>query len=179
MTTEESPHSKQKKEMLLHKVLSRSWQEAFSRDSKLVQKTKEDYCWENCLLSSEIHKIKETWTGWSKLRYANYAVRTLPKGLKFFCPVCPSESPKFMGLTSIHHPDALHHFNRVTHCPWCGKEGQNKGTVINHLQMTHYKLGLVCEKCLPCPSVTSEAIWLHDQLYAKEALTNHLHQPNH
>ena len=113
------------------------------------------------LLSSEIHEIKETWTGWHELQYTNYALWTLPKGLKFFHPMSPSESPKVMGLTGIHHPDALHHFNGVTHCPWCGKEGQNEGTFINHLQMMHYKLGLVCKKCFHCPSVTSEAIWHH------------------
>ena len=81
------------------------------------------------LQSSKIHEIKETWTGQSELQSANYTLRTLPKGLKFFCPVSPSESPKVMG---IHHPNALHHFNGVTHCPWCGREGQNEGTVINH-----------------------------------------------
>ena len=113
------------------------------------------------LLSSKIHKIKETWTGQSKLQNANSALRTLPKGLRFFHPVSPSESPKIMGLTCIQHPNALHHFNRVMHCLWCGKEGQNEGIVINHLQMTHYKLGLVCEKCFHCPTVTSEAIWCY------------------
>ena len=113
------------------------------------------------LLSSKIYEIKETWTGQRELQYTNYALRTLPKGLKFFHPVSPSESPKVMDLTSIHHPDALHHFNGVTHCPWCGKEGQNKGTVINHLLMMHYTLGLVCEKCFHCPLVTSKAIKCH------------------
>ena len=85
------------------------------------------------------------------------------KGLKFFCPVSPSESPKSMGLTNIHHPDALCCFNRVTHCLWCGKEGQNEGTIINHLQMMHYKLGLMCKKHFCCPLVTSEAIQHHGQ----------------
>ena len=183
-----APHSKQKEETLLHKALSRSHQEAFSRDSKLVQKVREDYYWENhlhfdsetsCnmanvfqsmiksagLLSSEMHKIKETWTGQSELQYANYALRSLPKGLRFFCPVSPSGTPKVMGLTSIHHPDALHCFNGVTHCPWCGKEGQNEGTVINHLQMTHYKLGLECKKCFHCPSCH---IWGHPAPWPKE-----------
>ena len=75
------------------------------------------------LLSSKIYKIKETWTGQSELQYANYALRTLPKGLKFFHPVSPSESPKVMGLTSIHHPDTLCLFNGVTHCLCCRKEG--------------------------------------------------------
>ena len=186
VTPEEPPHSKWKEEMPFHKAMSRSHQEAFSRDSRLVQKAREDYYQENCphfnsenscdlmdvfwnmiestgLLGSEIYKIQETWTGQHELEYTNYALKTLLKGLKFFHPVSLSESPKVMGLTNIHHPDALHHFNRVTHCPWCRKEGQNEGTIINHLQTMHYKLGLVCEKCLHCPSVTSEAIKCHGQ----------------
>ena len=114
------------------------------------------------LLSSENYEIKETWTGQSELQYANYTLRTLPKGLKFFHPVSSSESPKVMGLTGIHHPDAFHHFNGVTHCSWCGKEG-NEGTVINHLQTMHYKLDLVWKKCFYCPLVTSEAIQHHSQ----------------
>ena len=113
------------------------------------------------LLGSEIYEIQETWMGQHKLEYANYALKTMLKGLKFFCPVSPSESLKVMGLTNIHHPDALCHFNGVTHCPWCRKEGQNEGTIINHLQMMHYKLGLMCEKCFHCPSVTSKAMQYH------------------
>ena len=115
------------------------------------------------LLGSEIYEIQDTWTGRHELEYANYALNSLPKGLKFFCPVSPSESLKVMGLTNIHHLDALCHFNGVTHCPWYEKEGQNEGTIINHLQTIHYKLGLVCEKCFCCSSVTSEAIWCHGQ----------------
>ena len=88
---------------------------------------------------------------------------TLQKGLKFFRVVPPSESPKVMGLTGIHNPDMLCHFNGVTHCPWCRKVGQNEGTVINHLQTVHYKLGLVCKKCFGCPSITSETICHHSQ----------------
>ena len=53
-----------------------------------------------------------------------------------------------MSLKGVHHLDALHHFAGVTFCPWCAKEGQNKGNMVNHLWTTHYKLGLVCEKCL-------------------------------
>ena len=114
------------------------------------------------LLSSKIYKIKETWTGQHELQYTNYALRTLPKGLKFFHPLSPSESPKVIGLTIIHHPNAFNHFNGVTHCLWCGKEEQNEGPVINYLWLTHYKLGLVCKKCFCCPLVTSVAIWCHD-----------------
>ena len=89
---------------------------------------------------------------------ANYTLRTLPKGLKFLRVVPPSESPKVMGLRGIHDPDALCHFNGVTHCPWCRKEGQNEGTVIYHLWTVHYGLGLMCEKCFGCLSISSETI---------------------
>ena len=63
--------------------------------------------------------------GWdlNELKQANYALRSLPKGLKFLYVVPPSESPKVMGLVGIHNLDALHHFSGITHCPWCGKEG--------------------------------------------------------
>ena len=88
-----------------------------------------------------------------------------------------------MGLTGVHHPNSLHHFNGVTHCPWCGKERQNKGTIINHLQMTHYKLGLVCKNAsavhwshLRPSSAMATRTASHLQ---KKALTNHLHPPNH
>ena len=44
-----APHLKWEEEMLLHEALSRSHQEAFSRDSKLVWKAREEYYWENHL----------------------------------------------------------------------------------------------------------------------------------
>ena len=113
------------------------------------------------LLGSKIFESQETWMGQHELEYANYTLKTLPKVLQFFHPVSPLESLKVMGLMNIHHLDALCHFNGVTHCLWCRKEGQNEGMIINHLQMMHYELGLVCEKCFHCSSVKSEAIWCH------------------
>ena len=113
------------------------------------------------LLSSQIYEIQEFWEGLSELWYANDGLRALPKGLQFFHPISPSELPKVMDLAGIHNPDALCHFNGLTFCPWCRKEGQNEGTVVNHLQTTHYKLGLVCGTCFHCPSVTSKAILCH------------------
>ena len=115
------------------------------------------------LLGSAIYKIKEVWKGPDELRQANYALRALPKGLKFLRAVPPSESPKVMELVGIHNPDALHHFNSMTHCPWCGMEGQNEGTVINHLWMVHYRLGLVCNKCYNYPSTSSDTLCHHGQ----------------
>ena len=80
-----------------------------------------DVCW--CmiktagLLGSTIYEIKESWTGQDELQQANYVLRTLPKGLKFFRAVSPSESPKVMGLMGIHNTDVLHCFNGLTHWP--------------------------------------------------------------
>ena len=54
----------------------------------------------------------------------------------------------------IHDTDALCCFNGMTHCPWCGKEGQNEGTIINHLWTVHYRLGLVCKNCYGYPSTS-------------------------
>ena len=68
-----------------------------------------------------------------------------------------------MGLMGIHNLDALCHFSGLTHCPWCGKEGQNEGTIINHLQTVHYKLGFICEKCFGCLSTMLEAICHHSR----------------
>ena len=62
------------------------------------------------LLGSAIYEIQEVWMGLDELQQANYALRSLPKGLKFLHAVSLSESPKVMGLVGIHDPDALHHF---------------------------------------------------------------------
>ena len=113
------------------------------------------------LLGFAIYEIKEAWTGQDELQQANYMLRTLQKGLKFFRVVSPLESPKVMGLMGIHDLDTLCHLNGVTHWPWCGKEGQNEGTIINHLWTVHYKLGLICEECFSCPSTSLEAICHH------------------
>ena len=77
------------------------------------------------LLGTAIHKIQTVWTGLDELWQDNYALRlrSLPTDLKFLHVVPPSESLKVMGLMGIYDPDALYHFNGLTHCPWCGKEG--------------------------------------------------------
>ena len=115
------------------------------------------------LLDSEIYEIQEVWTEKEDFWYPNDVLKLLPEGLQFFCPIFPSELPMVMGLKGVHHPDALHHFAGLTFCPWCGKEGQNEGTVVNHLWTMHYKLGLVCGRCLHFPLITSEAIQCHGQ----------------
>ena len=110
------------------------------------------------LLGKFIHKIQVSWNGPEELKHANYILRSLPKGLKFLRAVSTKESPKIMGLKGIHDSDALQHFAGYTYCPWCGKDGQNEGTIINHLRTVHYKLGLVCNQCFGCPTVMSDAL---------------------
>ena len=85
------------------------------------------------LLGTSIYEIQSSWTGPEDLKQANYVLQSLPKGLKFLQVVPPLESPKVMGLMVIHDPDALCHLDGITYCPWCGKEGQNEGTMVNHL----------------------------------------------
>ena len=114
------------------------------------------------LFGSAIFKITEAWLG-DELQQANYSLMTLWKGLKFFRAVSQSESPKLIGLMGINNLDTLCHFNGVTHCPWCRKVGQNEGTIVNHLRMVLYKLGLVCNKCFSCPSISLKAICPHGQ----------------
>ena len=106
------------------------------------------------LLGANIHEIQASWTGPEELQ-------SLPKGLKFLRVVPTSESHKVMGLVGIHDPDALQHFASFTYCPWCGKEGQNEGMVVNHLRTTHYRLGLVCDKCHSCPTTTCDTLHCH------------------
>ena len=65
----------------------------------------------------------------------------------------------------IYDQDALCHFSGITHCLWCGKEGQNEGTVVNHLQTVHYRLGLVCNKCHDYPSTMADTLHHHSQQY--------------
>ena len=113
------------------------------------------------LLGTSIYKIQVSWTEPDELKQANYALRSLPNGLKFLHVVPPSESLKVMGLVGIHDWDALCFFSSITHCPWCGKEGQNEGTMVNHVWTVHYGLVLVCNKCHDCTSTMSNSLCSH------------------
>ena len=113
------------------------------------------------LLGTPIYDTQSPWTRPEELKQTNYVLLSLPKGLKFLQAIPPSESPKVMGLMGIHDQVALCCFSSVTYYPGCRKEGQNKGTVVNHLQTTHYRLGLVCDRCFGCPSTTSDTLHCH------------------
>ena len=147
--------------------LSPSHVDAFSHDSSFVKEARAHYFnthpwdWAHSnmddlskiirelaqgagLLGESIHELQQSWDRLEDLKHGNYVLWSLPKGLKFLRAVCTQESPKVIGFKGIHDPDALQHFASYTYCPWCGKIGQNEGTIVNHLRMIHYKLGLIC-----------------------------------
>ena len=113
------------------------------------------------LLGNCIYRIQLSWTRPEELKHANYTLQSLPKGLRFLRVVPTSESPKVMGLMGIHDLDALWHYAGYTYCHWCSKEGQSEGLVVNHLRTTHYRLGLVCNRCFGCPSTMSDSLCQH------------------
>ena len=75
------------------------------------------------LLGSAIYEIQEVWRGQMSCDKLNMPWSLYEKASR--SSEHPSESPNVMGLVGIHDPDALHHFNGLTHCPQCRKEGQN------------------------------------------------------
>ena len=113
------------------------------------------------LLGKSIYELQLSWEGPEELKHAKYSLHSLPKGLKFLRVVPALESPKIMGLKGIHNSDALQHFVGYTYCPWCSKEGQNEGTVVNHLRTVHYRLGIVCNLCYSCPTVMLDTLCQH------------------
>ena len=122
------------------RTLKPSHTEAFSHDSGMVREAREEFFSKHSydftkdgthnlsttfkqlaastnLLGTSIYELQSSWTGPEELKQANYALWSLPKGLKFLHMIPPTESPKVMGLMSIHDPDALHHFGSITYCP--------------------------------------------------------------
>ena len=123
--------------------------EAFSKDSDMVKEARREFFLKHTydfttdgthdlsrtfkhlaastdLLGTSIYEIQSSWTGPDELRQANYALWSLPKGLKFLW-VVPLKSPRVMGLLGIHDPDALHHFASVTYCLGAERRVTTKG----------------------------------------------------
>ena len=116
------------------------------------------------LLSIKIHLVQDQWRGRKELCCANYMVRGSAKDLHCFRVVSPLESPKIMGLWGIHFPKALKHQASLLFCPCCRKEGQNEGTIVNHLYTRNYHLGLVCKRCLSYFMTTLNKMQHHAQV---------------
>ena len=185
MTSQEGPsNSKRGKTTGWSSSLKPSHVDAFSWDSSPIKEARECYFathpWDwacgntdnlsdifrelaqgTGLLGEFTHEIQVSWNGLEELKHANYILRSLPKGLKFLRVVSAKESPKIMGLKGIHDSNALWHFTSYTYCPWCSKDGQNEGTIVNHLRTVHYKLGLICKQCFGCPTVMLDALCQH------------------
>ena len=115
------------------------------------------------LLGTEVYPVHDQWMGRKELCSAYHAVRGTAKDLHFFRTVVPLEFPKIMGLWGIHSPEALKQQVGLSFCPWCGKEGQNEGAVVNHLCTGHYHLGLVCKRCLLYFTTMLDKMWHHGQ----------------
>ena len=113
------------------------------------------------LLKSGIYKVWDAWTGWKDLCSANHAAKASQKNIQFFCVVTPTELPSIMGLEGIHSLEALCRQGDCSHCPWCAKEGQNEGTMVNHLCTVYYYLGLVCSLCLACFTTSADTMRKH------------------
>ena len=151
--------------------LSPSCTDAFSQDSSLMKEARTCYFtthpWEWAhsnmdhlskifrqlaqgagLLGKFIHELQWSRDALEELKHGNYVLQSLPKGLKFLRVVSTQESPKVMGN---HDSDALQCFASYTYCPWCGKDRQNEGTIINHLRTVHYKLGSYATSVMVVP----------------------------
>ena len=182
---QEGPTSSKRQEVpICFTSLKPSCAEAFSQDSDIIKEarfcffSKHSCDWANdstndlsnvfkglaestSLLGEAIYEIQLSWTRPEELKQANYALLSLPKGLRFLRVVPTMESPKVMGLMGIHDTNALWHYAHYTYCPWCRKEGQNEGTMVNHLRTTCYRLGLMCDQCFGCPMVMSDSLCWH------------------
>ena len=76
----------------------------------------------------------------------------------------PLNCPKIMELKGIPSPKALHWQVGLSFCLWCRKDGKNEGTVVNHLQTSHYCLGLICSWCLKYFMTSANTMWCHSLL---------------
>ena len=114
-------------------------------------------------MDTEIHQVQDQWQGKKELCTANCTAMRSTKDVHYFWVASPTESPKIMGLKGIHSPEALKCQTGLLFCLWCGKEGQNEGTMVNHLCTRHYHLGLICKRCLLYFMTSLDTIWHHAQ----------------
>ena len=116
------------------------------------------------LMDSEVHEVQELWTGCKTIWATDSMVKGSTKGIQIFQVVPPTKLPKIMRLNGIHSPKTLCRQTGLSFCLWCGKEGQNEGTVVNHLWMSHYHLGLICSQCLKYFTTSANAMHHLSQL---------------
>ena len=117
------------------------------------------------LLNTEIHEVQEVWTGQLGLKIAICAAKASQRDIQFFCMVMPNKSPNIMGLKGVHSPEALCQQGGCSFCPWCGKDGQNEGTVVNHMSTVHYHLGLCVPSAWTFFSTSTDAMRQHVHVF--------------
>ena len=117
----------------------------------------QEMAWEANLLNTKIHEVQEVLASWQELK----STKPSQRDIQFFCMVSPTELPNIMELKGIHFPKALHWWGSHSYYPWCGKEKQNKGTVINHLWTVHYHLGLICALCCDFFAISGDIMRWH------------------
>ena len=105
--------------------------------------------------------MQETWGSQKDLKTTNWVAWASPEDIHFFQIILPMESPKIMDLKGIHSTEALQWWGGLTFCPWCGREGQNEGMVVNDLWTMHYHLGIICACCLSYFNTDVEAMLCH------------------
>ena len=183
-TSEEPPCHKQRNRMPLAKLLKgRQW-EAFTKDSNLVQRARGPTLgWTALILTVRFHmiclihfrkwhsaglrgldiyEVQDTWMGQKDLCTANHAAKTSQRNIQFFCMVTATKLPSIMGLEWIHSLEDLCRWGGHSYCPWCAKEGQNEGTMVNHLHTVHYHLGQVCTLCLAFFTTSADTMRKHE-----------------
>ena len=182
----EPPQQRQREEDPLSEHLRGAHREAFHKDSDLVQHIRQTYFRAHSLvfhkevthdladifgemakmaglIGTEIHPIQDQWQRKKELHMANYATKGSTKNHCYFWVVSPITSPKTMGLKGIHSPKALKHQASLSFCSWYRKEGQNEGTMVNHLCTGHYHLKMVCEQCIQHFTTSLDRMWHHLQ----------------
>ena len=145
-------------------------QEAFSKDSNLVKWIRQTYFRAHhpefnsktthnlthifkemadvvSLLNTKVHQVQDPWPDKKELHAANHAAISSVKEICYFQGGITHRIPKDHGPEG-HFPEALKHQGGLLFYCWCGKEGQNEYTMVNHLHTGHYHLGLICERCL-------------------------------
>ena len=183
MAPGEQPHQRQKNRRPLAKILKESHQEAFSKDSKIIKAAGEPiihhqrYVCPGGVLPSDISFLGDGHLHWPSWLWCPWSPGKVdwPEGssgcplgdkkLPERHPFLPVSAPNWIiqnhGSKRASFPEALKWWAGLSFCPWCGKEGQYEGTVVNHLCTVHYCLGLMCALCWDFFATSADTIRWH------------------
>ena len=117
------------------------------------------------LLGTEVYPVQDPWVGKRELCCTYYAVTGSAKDLPLFQDSGTPQIPQNNGSPRHTLPRGTEATGWPLILPWCRKEGQNKGTIVNHLCTRHYCLGLVCERSLSYFTTTSDKMQCHAKRY--------------